>query len=212
MSEVASEGANVTITLTEQPAREWWSAARRATDIPVELEPLLAGESEAIEISNERARDLRVWCTSLPGWDSDPDRCPISFDGLLGRRPTARRSTGIRINVRLSVDEQEALVALGATRGQTSLADIMRSSALLDAKRESTRMIDGVDTAAATELVAVEMLVAGDLVYSDAANAPSLAGPVRVLALRQEHDICYLELAGAPAWVVTGTRIRRHRP
>jgi hypothetical protein len=197
-------------TVPEHPAEVWWSAARQAKDIPRELRPLVGGKSSTIEVSRDRARDLRAWCARLPGWDAE--RAALSFVGLVGRPPSPRRSAGgIRVTVRLSADERTALDALATARGQ-SLADVLRTSALIEAKREAARTEERADGTAPAEPIAVADLAIGDLVYPNAAHLPPRGRPERVLTLRQEHELWCIELAnGPPLWIAAGAHVWRRQ-
>ncbi len=120
--------------LSENPSEAWWMAARNAKPVPRELRALLAGKSSAIDVEPDRARELRAWCAALPGWDSE--RPALVFGGLVGRPiTTARRSAGTAVTVRLAPEEAALLQALAAERGQT-VAQVLRESALTEARRE----------------------------------------------------------------------------
>jgi len=214
---VPTRSMNVTIAIApEHPSEAWWSAARGAKGAPRELKRMIAGKVTAIEVSRERAREVRSWCATLPGWDAD--RAPLSFVGLVGRPPSPRRSAGgKRIVVWVSADEEAALDALRKKRGQKTLQDVLRTSALADAKREAARTSDGATppTEGTAEPVAVEALAVDDHVYTDTAHRPPRGRPEKVLAIRREQELWCVELAsGAPLWLAAGAEIwrRQRRP
>ena len=124
----------VTIAIDpNHPSELWWREARDAKHAPRELRPLLGGKATTIEVAPKRARQVRTWCATLAGWD--PDATPLSFEGLVGRPPSPRRSAGAgRLTVRLAPDELAILEPLARSRGQ-SLADLLRASALAEARR-----------------------------------------------------------------------------
>ena len=124
----------VTIAIDpNHPSDLWWREARDAKLAPRELRPLLGGKATTIEVPPKRARQVRTWCATLAGWD--PDAAPLSFEGLVGRPPSPRRSAGAgRLTVRLAPDELAILEPLARSRGQ-SLADLLRASALVEARR-----------------------------------------------------------------------------
>jgi hypothetical protein len=127
---------SMTVTIAidpNHPSDVWWREARDAKHAPRELRAMLGGKATTIEVPPKRARQVRTWCATLAGWD--PDAPPLSFEGLVGRPPSPRRSAGAgRLTVRLAPDELAILAPLARSRGQ-SLADLLRASALVEARR-----------------------------------------------------------------------------
>jgi len=201
----------VTIAIDpDHPTGSWWRAAHDAKHPPAEMRPLLTGKATMIEVAPKRARELRAWCATLVGWD--PEASPLSFVGLVGRPPSPRRSAGARsLHVRLAPYELALLEPLASAREQ-SLADLLLTSAVVEARREEARAAedsDGEETRA--EVVALDAIEVGDLLYTDLRGLPR--GPAeRVTAVQREHNLWRVELAsGPPAWFSNGARVWRKR-
>jgi len=137
----------VTIAVSpESAAAPWWSAARQSKRVPRELRPILTSKATTIEVPAPRARALRAWCATLPGWDVEP--APLTFVGLVGRPPSARRGAGaIQLSVRLSAEEAAAIEAVATARNQT-LTDALRTCALVEARRIAARAAAAADRSA----------------------------------------------------------------
>ena len=194
----------------DHPGGSWWRAARDAKHPPPELRPLLTGKATTIEVAPKRARELRAWCAAFEGWD--PEAAPLSFVGLVGRPPSPRRSEGARsLHVRLAPYELALLEPLASAREQ-SLADLLLTSAVVEARREETRATDdgdGDETRA--EVVALDAIEVGDLLYTDLRCLPR-GHAERVTAVQRQHNLWRVELAsGPPAWFGTGARVWRKR-
>jgi len=203
---------NVTIAIDpDHPGESWWRAAQDAKRAPAELRPLLTGKAKTIEVAPKRAREIRAWCAALAGWD--PEAAPLSFLGLVGRPPSPRRgAVGARsLHVRLAPYELALLDPLASARGQ-SLADLLLTSAVVEARREEARAAedgDGEETRA--EVIALDAIEIGDILYTDLRGLPR--GPAeRVTAVQRERDLWRVELAsGPPAWFGNGVRVWRKR-
>jgi len=194
----------------DHPGGSWWRAARDAKHPPPELRPLLTGKATTIEVAPKRARELRAWCAAFEGWD--PEAAPLSFVGLVGRPPSPRRSEGARsLHVRLAPYELTLLEPLASARDQ-SLADLLLTSAVVEARREEARATDdgdGDETRA--EVVALDAIEVGDLLYTDLRCLPR-GHAERVTAVQRQHNLWRVELAsGPPAWFGTGARVWRKR-
>lgn len=194
----------------EHPAPLWWSAAHLAAAIPAELEPLIAGKADAVEVPRDRARELRRWCAALPGWD--PAHAPLRFRGLDGRPPSPRgMAGGVAVLVRVSKDEHDALSALASARRQ-SVADVLRRGGLLEVKREDASVIAQADPGIHADAIRPDMVQTGDQLYADAAHALSGGPGERVVTKRQEWGLWGIELAsGAVRWLADGARAWRRR-
>jgi hypothetical protein len=197
---------NVTIAiLSDHPCEAWWTAARATKAAPRELAPLLRGKADSIEVPKERAHELRLWCSTIDGWD--PEHPPLTF-GIRGRVPSQRGTVGgLRVSVRLAPDELAVLERLASAREQ-SVADLLRTSALVEAMREEARPeVEDDDRA---EAVAAEAIEVGDLVYTDVAHVPPRGRPERVMAVERIRELWRLDLAsGAPLWLAAGTEVWR---
>jgi uncharacterized protein (DUF1778 family) len=191
-----------------QPSESWWRAAHDAKHPPAELRLLLTGKATTIEVAPKRARELRAWCATLVGWD--PAAPPLSFVGLVGRPPSPRRSVGARrLQVRLAPYEFALLDPLATARGQ-SLADLLLTSAVVEARREEARATDDGDETRA-ELVALDAIEVGDILYTDLRCLPR-GHAARVIMVQREHNLWRVELANAPpAWFGNGARVWRKR-
>ncbi len=194
----------------DHPSGSWWRAARDAKHQPPELRPLLTGKATTIEVAPKRARELRAWCAAFEGWD--PEGAPLSFVGLVGRPPSPRRSAGAgRLHLRLAPYELALLEPLASARGQ-SLADLLLTSAMVEARREEARATDdgdGDETRA--EVVALDAIEVGDIIYTDLRRLPR-GHAERVTAVQRERDLWRVELAsGSPAWFGAGARVWRKR-
>jgi hypothetical protein len=203
----------VTIAIDpDHPSESWWRSARDAKRTPRELRPLLSGKAKTIEVAPERARAMRTWCATIAGWA--PDAAPLSFVGLTGRPPSPRRGVGARrLTVWLAPNELAILEPLADARSQ-STADLLRTSAFVEARRATTQTADA-DSEAGAEIVAVDAIEVGDLIYTDMRHLPR-GHTERVLAVHREHDVWRVELAnGPPAWFGNGAevwrRVRRTR-
>ena len=180
-------------------------AARRA---PVDRRE--SADLDRIEVAPKRARELRAWCATLAGWD--PAAPPLSFVGLIGRPPSPRRSAGARrLQVRLAPYEFALLDPLASTRGQ-SLADLLLTSAVVEARREEARATDdGEGDEMHAEVVALDAIEVGDILYTDLRCLPR-GHAERVTAVQREHNLWRIELAsGPPAWFGNGARVWRKR-
>jgi len=196
----------VTIAIDpDHPSESWWRAARDAKRTPRELGPLLTGKAKTIEVVPERARAMRAWCATIAGWD--PDEPPLSFVGLTGRPPSPRRGAGARrLTVWLAPNEFAVLEPLATTRGH-SLADLLRTSALVEAQRQASGTTDADSETG--EAVTVDAIEVGDLVYVDMRHLPR-GHTERVLAVHREHDLWRFNLAsGSPAWFGSGAKVWR---
>lgn len=161
-----------------------------------------------MEVTSERARDLRAWCSGLSGWD--PECAPLVFEAARGRPPSSRRSTGPRFNVRVSDEEGAAISTFAAGRG-LSEPELMRRCTLLEIRRDAIRAKENADEIMSAEAVLVEALAVGEHVYSDGAHVTLRGRSARVIALRQENELWCLELVDTPIWLAAGTRILRRR-
>jgi hypothetical protein len=191
-----------------QPSESWWRAAHDAKHPPAELRLLLTGKATTIEVAPKRARELRAWCATLVGWD--PAAPPLSFVGLVGRPPSPRRSVGARrLQVRLAPYEFALLDPLASVRGQ-SLADLLLTSAVVEARREEARATDDGDETRA-EVVTLDAIEVGDILYTDLRCLPR-GHAERVTTVQREHNLWRVELAsGPPAWFGNGARVWRKR-
>ena len=209
-----SKRMTVTIAINEEhPSASWWRAARGVKRPPSELRPLLSGKATTIQVEPDRARELRAWCAALVGWD--PDAAPLTFVGLVGRPPSPRRAAGARrLHVRLAAHEVALLDPLAAARGLTP-ADLLVTSAVVEAQRAqaiATATSDpDADDGARAEVVSVDVIEIGDAIYTDLRGVPR-GQAERVTAVKRETNVWCVELAsGPPAWLATGARIWRKR-
>jgi len=204
-----SSPMKVTIAIDQgHPSESWWRAVRDAKH-PPELRPLLTGKAATIEATPKRARELRAWCATLAGWD--PAAPPLSFVGLIGRPPSPRRGAGARsLHVRIAPYELALLEPLASARGQ-SLADLLLTSAVVEARREEVRGTDDDGDEARAEVVALDAIEAGDLIYTDLRCLPR-GHAERVTVVQREHNLWRVEFeSGPPAWFGHGARVWRKR-
>lgn len=100
---------------------------------------------------------------------------------------------------------------MASKRGQ-SLADLLLTSAVVEARREEARATD--DSASGetrAEVVALNAIEVGDLIFTDLRCLPH-GQAERVTAVQREHDLRRVELAsGTPAWFGNGARVWRKR-
>lgn len=83
---------------------------------------------------------------------------------------------------------------------------------MVEARREEARATDdgdGDETRA--EVVALDAIEVGDIIYTDLRSLPR-GHAERVTAVQRERDLWRVELAsGSPAWFGTGARVWRKR-
>jgi hypothetical protein len=106
--------------------------------------------------------------------------------------------------------ELALLEPLASTRGQ-SLAELLLTSAVVEARREEERGTDDDGDEARAEVVALDAIKARDLIYTDLRGLPR--GPTeRVTAVQREHNLWRVEFeSGPPAWFGQGARVWRKR-
>lgn len=63
----------------ENNAETWWNAAVTDQNAPAAFAPLLADDTDEIEVSDEDGRRIREWAKGLPGWDDGPDYAPTAL-------------------------------------------------------------------------------------------------------------------------------------
>jgi hypothetical protein len=52
----------------EAEAAEWWTAARRRSDVPAAIDTLLHGRRR-VEVTADEALDALAWAARVDGWD-----------------------------------------------------------------------------------------------------------------------------------------------
>jgi hypothetical protein len=69
------KAANLSTVLVDEdnPADQWWAAAKAATDCPAALRPIIHGGKRELRMPKAVADACEAWCAKLPGWADGPD-------------------------------------------------------------------------------------------------------------------------------------------